>query len=129
MELFGEEPEENYVDVDLNAYFTQNGKTVCVKGFYTGEGRYCIRYLPLETGICKWQIETSIKFTDVEMSGSSYVDPAADRNHGPVRTIQEHFQYEDGTDYLPFGTTVYALLHQNKALVDQTMDTLKKAPF
>lgn len=129
LELFGEEPEENYVGVDLSAYFTQNGKTVCVKGFYTGEGRYCIRYLPLETGICKWQIETSIKFTDVEMSGFSYVDPAADRNHGPVRTLQEHFQYEDGTDYLPFGTTVYALLHQDKELVDQTMDTLKKAPF
>ena len=31
LKLFGEEPADNYVDVNLKAYFSQNGKTVCVK--------------------------------------------------------------------------------------------------
>lgn len=40
-----------------------------------------------------------------------------------------HFVYQDGTKYLPFGTTVYALMHQPEKLVRQTLDTLSRAPF
>ena len=32
--------------------------------------------------------------------------------HGIVRAVDTHFEYEDGTIYYPFGTTVYALLYQ-----------------
>ena len=30
---------------------------------------------------------------------------------------------------MPFGTTVYALIHQDEALVNQTMESLRKSPF
>lgn len=40
-----------------------------------------------------------------------------------------HFCYESGITYLPFGTTVYALMYQPKERIRQTMDTLKKSPF
>jgi hypothetical protein len=46
-----------------------------------------------------------------------------------VKAIGTHFEYEDGTYYYPFGTTIYALAHQSKELIDETMATLKKSPF
>ena len=46
-----------------------------------------------------------------------------------VKAEGSHFVYEDGTKYIPFGTTVYALASQEDALVDQTIETLKHAPF
>ena len=49
--------------------------------------------------------------------------------HGMVKAVGTHFEYEDGTYYYPFGTTVYALAHQPKELIDQTMASLKASPF
>lgn len=49
--------------------------------------------------------------------------------HGIVRVDGLHFKYEDGTRYVPVGTTVYALVHQEKELVDETMESLKNSPF
>ena len=49
--------------------------------------------------------------------------------HGMVKAAGTHFEYEDGTYYYPFGTTVYALAHQEEALIAQTMESLKESPF
>ncbi len=46
-----------------------------------------------------------------------------------VKAKGRHFEYEDGTMYLPFGTTIYALAHQTPELIEETFDTLKTAPF
>lgn len=54
---------------------------------------------------------------------------SASDEHAIVRAQRCHFAYEDQTPYVPFGTTVFALIHQELALVDETMDTLQKAPF
>ena len=40
-----------------------------------------------------------------------------------------HFGYEDGTPYVPIGTTCYAWTHQGDALEEQTLATLRTAPF
>ena len=40
-----------------------------------------------------------------------------------------HFAYADGTSYFPIGTTCYAWVHQGDALEEQTLATLKHAPF
>lgn len=40
-----------------------------------------------------------------------------------------HFCYEDGTAFLPFGTTIYAMIHQERSLTETTWETLKTAPF
>ena len=49
--------------------------------------------------------------------------------HGMVRAVGTHFEYEDGTYFYPFGTTVYALAHQEERLIDETLRTLKNSPF
>ena len=46
-----------------------------------------------------------------------------------VRAVDTHFEYEDGTYYYPFGTTVYALAHQSEELMEETFETLKHSPF
>lgn len=46
-----------------------------------------------------------------------------------MRTKGIHFYFDDGTPYYGFGTTVYALISQTDALIDETMDTLRHAPF
>lgn len=50
-------------------------------------------------------------------------------HHGAVKAVMTHFEYEDGTIYYPFGTTVYALVHQPDELWNTTMTTLEKSPF
>lgn len=40
-----------------------------------------------------------------------------------------HFAYRDGTPYTPFGTTAYVWTHQGDALEEQTLETLRMAPF
>lgn len=39
------------------------------------------------------------------------------------------FFYADGSRYLPFGTTVYALPAQPAERIEETLETLEKAPF
>jgi hypothetical protein len=40
-----------------------------------------------------------------------------------------HFGYEDGTPYVPIGTTAYAWTHQGDRLEEQTLATLRSAAF
>jgi hypothetical protein len=40
-----------------------------------------------------------------------------------------HFAYEDGTPYIPVGTTCYVWNLQGDALEEQTLKTLDQAPF
>ena len=48
--------------------------------------------------------------------------------HGMVRAVDTHFEFEDGTIFHPFGTTVYALAHQTEELIEQTLKTLENSP-
>ena len=120
----GEEPEGSYVDVNLTANFTQNGETIKVKGFFSGNGTYKVRYYPVTTGDCHYTVKGVVNAEGDEVCGESL-----EGVHGMVKADNNHFCYEDNTWYYPFGTTVYALIHQDKALIDQTMETLKTAPF
>lgn len=49
--------------------------------------------------------------------------------HGMVRAVDTHFEYEDGTLFWPFGTTVYALAHQKQELIEETFKSLSESPF
>lgn len=123
----GPEPGADETAVNVTAEFATGDRDqnhiVTVKGFYAGNGIYKVRFLPMETGFCRYEVKGI-----VNLSGGEMVEPAAG-SHGPVQTCGYHFRYADGTRYLPFGTTVYALIHQPEALVDETMRTLKEAPF
>lgn len=108
----------------VEAAFTENGATTTVRGFCDGDGICKVRYLPTAPGVCSWKVSGPVQAT-----GEETVAPAAENTHGPVRVQGMGFAHADGTPYVPFGTTVYALAHQPDELVEQTLTTLAQSPF
>jgi hypothetical protein len=112
-----------FVDVKVSAQFQYRNRIVDVDGFYDGGGTYRVRFMPDEVG--EWTYTTSEGKT-----GSFTVTAPSAGNHGPVRVrYTSHFGYEDGTPYVPIGTTCYAWTHQGDKLEEQTLATLRGAPF
>jgi hypothetical protein len=127
----GSEPAGNQAQVDVRGefYCEATGQSVCVKGFYAGGGRYKVRFLPETASDYTWTV-TGL----VQGQGSFTAEPceekgSADHGHGIVRADGTHFRYADGNWFYPFGTTVYALAHQEDALLDETVETLAHSPF
>jgi len=120
---------EPFEEADLSAIFTHGHRSIQVRGFYDGEGTYKIRFMPDEAG--EWKYNTSSNIPGLHnRSGSFECVPATGDNHGVVRVKDRyHFAYDDGTPYVPVGTTCYAWNHQTQELMDQTIETLKKSPF
>ncbi|MBR6028666.1 MAG: DUF5060 domain-containing protein [Clostridia bacterium] len=114
---------ENWADIDLQADFTCEGRTVTVPGFYDGDGVWTVRFLPDRPGRWQWRTRGELSF-----SGEEDCAPAAG-SHGLVKAAGTHFEYQDGALFRPFGTTVYALAHQEDALVEETLNSLSQAPF
>lgn len=114
---------EGWAQIDLYAEFCCGDIVKTVKGFYDGGGRYAVRFLPERAGAWRWRVSGC-----VEAEGEETCEGAADE-HGPVRAVGTHFEYADGKIFMPFGTTVYALASQEDALVEETLETLKAAPF
>ena len=95
----------------VEAAFTENGATTTVRGFCDGDGICKVRYLPTAPGVCSWKVSGPVQAT-----GEETVAPAAENTHGPVRVQGMGFAHADGTPYVPFGTTVYALAHQPRLI-------------
>jgi hypothetical protein len=116
-----------FVDVEVSAKFQHEDETVTVGGFYDGEGRYIIRFLPATPG--HWQFTTSSTARSLDgITGTFEVYESEQR--GPVRVVDNyHFEYSDGTPYLPVGTTAYAWTHQDQSQEEATLKTLTEAPF
>lgn len=130
LEFMGNEPEASHVHIELKAEFTVRGKTKTVKGFYAGGDRYVVRFYPETAGNYVYKITGA-----VEAEGSVFCEEAKNsgnteaNGHGMVKTEGTHFRYEDGTPYYPFGTTIYALVHQEEELIEETFQSLGAAPF
>jgi hypothetical protein len=113
-EIVMEGPAEGnpFVDVELSGTFQYQNRQVTAPGFYDGDGWYRIRFMPDVTGT--WSYTTHSSRPELEGHSGEFlcVTPSAD-NHGPVRVNgRYHFAYEDGTPYIPVGTTCYAWAHQ-----------------
>ena len=119
----GEALTDNWAQIDLTAEFSCGETVKSVKGFYDGEGRYIVRFLPETAGEWHWKVTGVVNVEGTEICET------AENVHGLVKAVDTHFEYEDGTLFIPFGTTVYALAHQDDALVEQTLASLKAAPF
>lgn len=117
-------PKDSDVQVNLSAVFTCEGKSKRVKGFYAGNCTYIIRFLPVKCGVYTWETEGIIS-----EKGEEQCECALPQKHGLVEAEGVHFRYKDNTLYQPFGTTVYALAHQSRELIDTTLNTLKQSPF
>jgi len=118
-----------FTDVELSATFTSGDASVQVGGFYDGGGVYRIRFMPPFTGT--WMFETISNTKSLDgASGSIEITRSGAGNHGKVRVEDTyHFAYEDGTPFLPVGTTAYAWTNQTRELQEQTLRTLAESPF
>ena len=120
--LNGQPPEGSEALAEVNAVFSLDGQEKEVKGFYDGNGVYKVRFLPEKCGVYSWKVSGAVVDEGTE-------ECVPGDGHGLVRAEKTRFVYEDGSRYIPFGTTIYALVHQEDALVRETMESLKKAPF
>ncbi len=118
-----------FVDVRLRARFHQGDRVFTPEGFYDGEGLYKIRFMPDAPGQWTYVTESNRNELDGKRGAFTCVE-AGPGNHGPVR-VHNRFQlaYADGTPHFSVGTTCYAWAHQGDAMEEQTLATLKNAPF
>ena len=118
-----------FFDVELRVRFGLGERAVEVDGFYDGDGVYRARFMPDEIGVWSWTTTSNRPELEGRAGQFSCVLPSVG-NHGPVQ-VQDtyHFGYADGTPYYPFGTTCYAWIHQGDELEEQTLSTLRSAPF
>lgn len=117
-----------FVEQWVRGEFTGGGETVRAEGFYDGDGRYIVRFMPSFEGNYTFCVTGS--FLKEPVSGEFSVSPAAPGNHGPVRVHNTwHFAYEDGTPYYSIGTTCYVWALQDDARIAQTLDTLRHSAF
>jgi hypothetical protein len=127
--LEGTEKGNPFEEVQLGAEFRQDKTVINVTGFYDGNGKYKVRFMP--QGLGRWTYKTFSNIRTLNgKTGFLNCVKASVQNHGPVKVADTyHFKYADGQRYYPFGTTLYAWTHQPEALENITLQTLKDAPF
>lgn len=123
----GPEPKGSQVEIDLTGCFVLGEHAVTAKGFYAGDGEYRLRFLPEETGVWQYIIESSK--LNLREKGELRVEKADPDRHGPVRPKGTAMYHADGTWFPSFGTTVYALTNQSEELIDETLESLAASPF
>lgn len=117
-----------FMGTSLLGRFTNGDKVYEQEGYYDGNGVYKIRFMPDKEGV--WNYVTSSNKKELNTKGSFACTAPSKNNHGPVRVrAKYHFQYEDGTPYYPFGTTIYEWPYQAATTKDSTIATLKSGPF
>ncbi len=129
LQLSGPREGNPFLDVRFSADFRQQHRTVQVDGFYDGNRSYRVRFSPDNEG--EWTYVTHSNHSELDGKTGEFVCVAPSAgNHGPVSVRNAHdFGYADGTPYFEFGTTCYALTHQPGGLQQQTLETLRHAPF
>jgi hypothetical protein len=118
-----------FLEVQFGAEFRHQNRAVKVDGFYDGDGIYRVRFMPDTQGT--WTYVTSGNRAELNgTSGEFTCGPPSKGNRGPVAVRHfSHFGYADGSPYFPVGTTCYAWIHQGDRLEEQTLATLRTAPF
>jgi hypothetical protein len=118
-----------FLDVVIEAEFMQDHRSIKVAGFYDGNDVYRLRFMPDMEGTWRYVTSSNMKDLDGQKGEFQCVSPTGN-NHGPVRVVDScHFAYEDGTPYHPVGTTCYVWNLQGDEIEEQTLATLKDAPF
>src|SRR3954453_12365602 len=118
-----------FIEVEFWAEFRNGHRSVRVTGFYDGEGTYKVRFMP--DGLGTWTYQTGSNRAELAGKNGRFECIAAKPgNRGPVQVANVwHFAYADGSAYVPIGTTCYAWTHQGDTLEEQTIETLRSAPF
>ncbi|OXM88268.1 hypothetical protein CF651_02455 [Paenibacillus rigui] len=113
----------------MSAQFRHGTAFAEAEGFYDANGSWLIRFMPTEEGT--WTYITSSSHPDLNGIGGTFeCTTASPENHGPVRIGDAvHFQYADGTRFIPFGTNCYEWHRQSDRLQEQTLNSLQRSPF
>jgi len=113
-----------FLDVSLEATFSNGKKAIKVYGFYDGGGVYKVRFMPDTLG--QWSYKTKSNVTALNgVTGSFTCIEPPDDQHGPVRVANTfHFEYADGKAFSPVGTTLYCWQMER---YEETLATLKNA--
>jgi hypothetical protein len=118
-----------FTEVELTARVAREDHALELTGFYDGDGVYRLRFMPDRPGTWSYTTRSNRAGLDGK-TGTIEVARPSPGNHGPVRVRNTfHFEYADGTPYFQVGTTCYAWTHQAEALEEQTLETLRHAPF
>lgn len=129
IELAGPQDGNPFVEVELSATFRQGQRSMQVTGFYDGEGRYKIRFMPDTVGTWEYETHSNRSALSGKKGRVQAVAPKPG-NRGPVQVRNTwHFAYADGTPYWQVGTTSYSWTNQPAALQEQTLRTLAVSPF
>ncbi|MHC4520972.1 MAG: DUF5060 domain-containing protein, partial [Planctomycetota bacterium] len=118
-----------FEDVRLSARFKKGDQVFAPEGFYDGDGLYKIRFMPDSPGQWTYETQSNRQELDGKKGTFTCVEPGPG-NHGPVRVYDTfRLAYADGTPHFSVGTTCYAWVHQGDEMEEQTLATLKTAPF
>lgn len=129
LELNGPATGNPFLEVELHAVFTQGDRSMRVPGFYDGDGRYRLRFMPNAVGEWTYATQANVAALHGATGRFEAMAPAYGR-HGPVKVRHRfHFGHADGTAFFPFGTTCYAWTHQPLAMQAETLRTLGQARF
>jgi hypothetical protein len=127
--LKGPEGGNPFLDVTLSARFGHGDRVVEAPGFYDGDGVYRIRFMPDAEGVWTFETRSNREALNARKEEFVCVKPSP-QNHGPVRVHDTYrLAYADGTPHFSIGTTCYAWAHQGDKLEEQTLATLRNAPF
>jgi hypothetical protein len=127
IEIPGPSTGNPFKEQTVKAVITGKNETKEIDGFYDGNGKYKVRFMPSFQG--EYQFHVTSSFQETAEGRFRVTEPSKD-NHGPVRVAGTwHFAYEDGTPYYSVGTTCYVWELQSDERIRETLDNLKAARF
>ncbi len=130
LEIVVNGPQEGnpFTEKEFKGIFQGKCETKEIAGFYDGEGRYIVRFMPSFEG--EYCYKTCGNFPEAETGGTFTVTAPSEGNHGPVRVANVyHLAYEDMTPYYSVGTTCYVWELQPDDVYAKTLAELDKGYF
>lgn len=127
--LTGESGGNPYIEREVFGEFTGAHESKRVRGFYDGEGVYKVRFMPAFEGEYSFRITGNYVDGAEEHTGRFDVVPPRSGEHGPVHAVGTRLYYADGTAHVDIGTTCYVWTWQTDAMVERTLESLRRGPF
>ena len=118
---------ERPFDVPLKAHFTApDGTRITVWGFYDGDERFTIRFMPEQEGA--YTYKTVSPLPALHRVAGSFRCSGVD-GHGKVMPDGLYLKHADGTRHYSVGTTCYAWIYQPESVRKDTLSELEKGYF
>ena len=118
---------EKPFDIPLKARFTApDGTRITVWGFYDGDDRFLIRFMPEQEGNYTYETLSPVPALH-GITGSFQCTGVG--GHGKVMPDGLYLKHADGTRHFSAGTTCYAWIYQPQAVRADTIAELEKGYF